>query len=166
MASDGGEASCLCVRFPLLADIKARGRFRPIADIRHIVDGGSVKHSSLWCLAAALLASSTAPSLALARPVSVCPRPATQNDVLPYSARQFPSLQPTFVIRQAVAKVQACRPTHPVVGGRSQVRFEDARAAGGGRMLLRFQVIGLSDMYLIYVANRGGRLLKAYVDGP
>jgi hypothetical protein len=69
-------------------------------------------------------------------------------------------------LRQTVAKVQACRPAHPVLRGPALLRFEDARQAPDGRVLLRFSVAGLSDMYLIYLADRQGRLLKAFVDGP
>ena len=150
----------------LLFSSRSNVRTRPIADIHRIVHDRCVRPSVIWRLATlspaalVLAACTTAPS------TSTCPEPATQADVLPYNARQFGQIRLTAALRQAVAKVQACRPAHPVLRGPALLRFQDARQAPDGRVLLRFSVDGLADMYLIYLADRQGRLLKAYVDAP
>jgi hypothetical protein len=140
--------------------------FEPIADIHRIVDDRCVRPSVVWCLATLPLAALVLAACSIAPSPSTCPEPATQADVLPYNAREFGQIRLTPALRQAVAEVQACRPAHPVLRGPALLRFEDARQAPDGRVLLRFSVAGLSDMYLIYLADRQGRLLKAFVDGP
>lgn len=97
---------------------------------------------------------------------STCPEPATQADALPYRASELRQTRLTPALEQALAAVRACAPPHPVLGGPARPHFESARQGPDGRALLRFSVEGLADMYLIYVVDPQGRLLKAYVDGP
>lgn len=121
-----------------------------------------------WCLAPLSLAVLVLAACTDAPMTSTCPKPAMNRiaDVLPYCVWQFPEVELTPALRQAVAKVQACRPPHPVFGGPAILRFEDAHQAPEGRVLLRFSVAGLADMYLVYLADRQGRLSKAFVAAP
>jgi len=139
--------------------------FPPIAEVQGIVDDRRMRPSviRLAPLSPALL---VLVGCGMASTAATCPRPATQADVLPYRASSFAPVALTPALRQAVARVQACRPSHPVFGGPAVVRFEEARQAPDGHVLLRFGVAALADMYLVYAVDRRGRLLKAYVDGP
>jgi hypothetical protein len=96
----------------------------------------------------------------------LCPKPATQADVLNLKLAPQENVSLTGELRGAVAEVYACHPPHPVLGGPALVRFEDVRTAPHGRVLMRFRVVGLSDMRLAYLADRGGNLLQAFVTGP
>lgn len=104
------------------------------------------------------------PGDAQARPA--CPKPATQADVLNYDLAGQKRLKLTGRLREAVTKVYACHPPHPVLGGPARIAFKNATAAPNGRGFLRFKVAGLSDMYLAYLVDGRGNLMRAFVTGP
>ena len=97
---------------------------------------------------------------------SPCPKPATQVDVLNLGPARLRGIRLTDQTKKAVTKVYACHPPHPVFGGPALIRFQDVRAAPNGHVLLRFQVVGLSDILLAYYADQEGNLLGAFVIGP
>ena len=71
-------------------------------------------------------------------------------------------LLPKFRLAALPTRCSAVLPSCPP----ALLRFDDAREALNGRVLLRFSVAGLADISLIYLANQRGRLLKAFVDDP
>ena len=95
-----------------------------------------------------------------------CPRNAKQSDVLGFRLLALPTAKMTNAVRQAMVRVYACHPAHPIFGGSALIRFEGAYKAPGSHFILRFSVKGLSDMYLAYLMDREGNLMQAFVTGP
>ena len=115
------------------------------------------------------LASLMLPFIALAGDAqarSPCPKPATQVDVLNLRPARLKAIRITDQTKKTVAKIYACHPPHPVFGGPALIRFQDVRSAPNGLVLLRFQVVGLSDILLAYYVDHEGNLLRAFVTAP